>query len=440
MQPDHIDAIQGREPRFKALVPFFIFLVFYFGLSVWAGDFYRVPMPTAFLTASAAALLLDRKRKLAEKVEIYARGMGNPDIMIMCLIFILAGAFAASAKAMGAVDSAVSIARYLIPGKLLVAGIFIVSCFISLAIGSGCGTIAALTPIAAGLINASGVSPAIMIGAVIGGAMFGDNMSMISDTTIAATRTQQVSMHDKFFTNLRMILPAALATVLIYVFSGHPGTFHSVPAPGWKDILTVLPYVLVLVCALAGMNVMALLFCGTILTSAIGIISGSFNFWKALGTIGEGTLGMSETLIVAILAGGLLRMIRHNGGIDYLMLKIGKRIHSARGCEFGVFLLTSLINLFTANNTVAIVIAGPVAREFSLKYGCSPKRIASILDTASCAVQGLIPYGAQVLIAVGVAKTAGIALSSLSVIQSLYYPFFLAVAVLISIFFSKKKS
>lgn len=438
MQPDHIDAIQGREPRFKALVPFFIFLVFYFGLSVWAGDFYRVPMPTAFLTASAAALLLDRKRKLAEKVEIYARGMGNPDIMIMCLIFILAGAFAASAKAMGAVDSAVSIARYLIPGKLLVAGIFIVSCFISLAIGSGCGTIAALTPIAAGLINASGVSPAIMIGAVIGGAMFGDNMSMISDTTIAATRTQQVPMHDKFFTNLRMILPAALATVLIYVFSGHPGTFHSVPAPGWKDILTVLPYVLVLVCALAGMNVMALLFCGTILTSAIGILSGSFNFWKALGTIGEGTLGMSETLIVAILAGGLLRMIRHNGGIDYLMLKIEKRIHSARGCEFGVFLLTSLINLFTANNTVAIVIAGPVAREFSLKYGCSPKRIASILDTASCAVQGLIPYGAQVLIAVGVAKTAGIALFSLSVIQSLYYPFFLAVAVLISIFFSRK--
>lgn len=439
MQTDHINEIKEREPHFKALVPFFVFLFFYFGLSVWAGDFYRVPMPAAFLVASATALILDHKRKLMEKVELYARGMGNPDIMIMCLIFILAGAFAATAKAMGAVDSAVHIARYLVPDKLLVAGIFLVSCFISLAIGSGCGTIAALTPIAVGLIKASGASPALMVGAVVGGAMFGDNMSMISDTTIAATRTQQVAMRDKFITNLRMILPAAFAALLIYVFSGHSGTFDPVSAPGWKDFLTVLPYCLILIFALIGMNVMALLFFGTILAAVIGILSGSFDLWKTLGVIGQGTLGMSETLIVAILAGGLLRMIRHNGGISYLMQKIEKSIKGPRGCECGVFLLTSIINLFTANNTVAIVIAGPVARELSLKYGCSPKRIASILDTASCAVQGLIPYGAQILIAVGVAKTAGIDIPSLSLILLLYYPLFLAFAVLISIFLHREK-
>jgi len=432
------DTEQYREPRFKALIPFFVFLVFYLGLSVWARDFYKVPMPIAFLVASATALLLDHKRKLMDKVEIYAKGMGDTNIMIMCLIFILAGAFAATAKGMGAVDSAVLIARNLIPENLLLTGIFLVSCFISLAIGTSCGTIAALTPIAAGLIGPMQISPSLMLGAVIGGSMFGDNMSMISDTTIAATRTQQVAMRDKFFMNLRMILPAAFITILIYLFSGRSGIAQEIPPVGWKNLLMVLPYVLILVCALLGMNVMALLFFGTVLSAGIGIFSGEFDFWNALGMIGKGTLGMSETLIVAILAGGLLRIIRHNGGIGYLMLRIENRIRGKRGCEFGVCLLVSVINLFTANNTVAIVIAGPIAKELSQKYGCDPKRIASILDTASCVIQGIIPYGAQILIAVGVAKTAGITLSSLSVIESLYYPYFLAFALLFSIFVRRK--
>ena len=238
-----------REARWQALLPFGIFVVFYVGLSILANDFYKISMPVAFLVASAAGLLMDPRRSLSQKVDIYARGMGDTNIMIMCLIFILAGSFAAVAKGMGAVDSAVLIARNLIPARLILTGIFLVSCFISLAIGTSCGTIAALTPIAAGLIGPMKIEPALIIGAVVGGAMFGDNMSMISDTTIAATRTQQVAMRDKFIMNFRMILPAALICLVIYLLSGQPGVAQTIPPAGWKDVLNILPYLLVLVCA-----------------------------------------------------------------------------------------------------------------------------------------------------------------------------------------------
>ncbi|MBO4632555.1 MAG: Na+/H+ antiporter NhaC family protein [Lentisphaeria bacterium] len=427
-----------REPRFRALLPFVVFVVFYVGLSVCANDFYRIPMPIAFIVASAVGLILDHRRPLMEKVEIYAHGMGEPNIMIMCLIFILAGSFAAVAKGMGAVDSAVVIARNLIPDRLLLTGIFIVSCFISLAIGTSCGTIAALTPIAVGLIGPMKIDPALLLGAVVGGAMFGDNMSMISDTTIAAARTQQVAMRDKFIMNFRMILPAALVCLVIYLFSGRPGTMQQIPSASWKDMLNILPYLMILICALFGMNVMALLFFGIVLAGILGIFTSSFSFWTALDMVGKGALGMSETLIVAILAGGLLSIVRHNGGIRFLMNKIEARITGRRGCEAGVFLLTAAINLFTANNTVAIVIAGPIARDFSRKYGCDPRRIASILDTASCVVQGLIPYGAQILIAIGIAKTSGIEIPSFRLIGALYYPILLAAALVLSIILKSK--
>ena len=428
-----------REPRLRALLPFGVFVVFYVGLSICANDFYRIPMPIAFLAASAVGLMMDHRRPLMQKVEIYARGMGDSNIMIMCLIFILAGAFAAVAKGMGAVDSAVTIARNLIPARLLLTGIFLVSCFLSLAIGTSCGTIGALTPIAVGLIGPMKMDPALVIGAVVGGAMFGDNMSMISDTTIAATRTQQVSMRDKFIMNIRMILPAAVISVAIYLFSSSADAVQQIPPVVGKDLLNVLPYLLVLVCALFGMNVMALLFFGTVLAGVLGIFSGAFGFWTALDTAGKGALGMSETLIVAILAGGLLGIVRHNGGIRFLMNRIESRIAGVRGCEIGVFLLVGAVNLFTANNTVAIVIAGPIAREFSQKYHCDPRRIASILDTASCVVQGLIPYGAQILIALGIAKTAGIMISSSSLIGSLYYPLLLAVILPSSILLKRER-
>ncbi|MBQ4329454.1 MAG: Na+/H+ antiporter NhaC family protein [Lentisphaeria bacterium] len=439
---DNISAIYPeREARFKALIPFFVFLFFYLGLSIWAKDFYSVPMPVAFLIASASAMLLDRKRTLSEKTEVFARGMGDSNIMIMCLIFILAGAFATVAKAMGAVDATVLISRTLIPGNLILGGFFLISCFISLAIGTSCGTIAALTPIAAGMVNSTGIAPKLMIGAVIGGAMFGDNMSMISDTTIAATRTQGVAMRDKFFTNLKIIIPAALAAVIIYWFKGKGTDANgTLPPVTWKHLLAVTPYILILAGALLGGNVMALLFLGTVAAALIGILSGSLTFWNALAEAGKGTLGMSETLIVAILAGGLLRLIQQNGGISYLLGKIEKAVSGKRGCELGVISLVGAVNLFTANNTVAIVIAGPIAKALSDKFKCDPRRIASLLDTMSCAIQGIIPYGAQILIATGIAKGAGLSLPSLPLLANLYYPWLLAAALLISIFTAKNKN
>ena len=435
----NLQPMECREPRFRALIPFFVFIAFYLGLSIWAHDFYKVPMPTAFLVASAAALAMDHKRPLGEKVEIYARGMGEPNIMIMCLIFILAGAFASTAKGMGAVDGAVVIARALVPDSLMLLGMFLVSSFISLAVGTSCGTIAALTPIAAGLSGGLSIPPAMLLGAIIGGAMFGDNLSMISDTTIAATRTQNVPMKDKFRQNFLLVLPAVLATSAIYLFCGGAVQSGETPPVTWAHCFAVLPYILILVFALFGWNVMLLLFAGTVLAGITGIVNGSFDFWGMLDMIGQGTLGMSETLIVAILAGGLLQTIRRNGGIGYLMELIQKRVRSKRGCEFGVLILVALVNLFTANNTVAIVIAGPLARELSDRYQCSARRIASILDAGSCVVQGMIPYGAQILIAVGVAQTSNLDVSSLSLVRSLFYPMLLGICLVVAIAIHSEK-
>ena len=429
-----------KAPRLSALFPFAVFVVFYVGLSLWSGNFYSVPMPVAFLVASATALLLDRKTGTAEKTELFARSMGDTNIMLMCMIFILAGAFAATAKAMGAVDSTVLLARHLIPGNFLLAGFFLMSCFISLAVGTSCGTIAALIPIAAGLVKAAGISPVMMFGAVIGGAMFGDNMSMISDTTIAATRTQGVAMRDKFLMNLKIALPAAVVTCVLYCIVGRTGAAAGPLAPvEAKHFLGVTPYLVILVGALIGLDVMTLLFLGTALAAGIGILSGSLTVMGALAAAGKGTLNMSEMLIVAILAGGLLGMIRHNGGIGYLLRRVEKTVSGPRGCELGITFLVGMVNLFTANNTVAIVIAGPIARELAQKFRCDPRRIAGILDTASCVVQGIIPYGAQILIALGIARDADIELSSLRLVGSLYYPFCLGVFLVLFILFSRKR-
>ncbi len=423
-------------PRASALVPFGIFLLFYLGISLWAGDFYSVSMPVAFLVAGAAALALKSPLSFAERVEHYARGMGENNIMIMCLIFLLAGAFAAVTKAMGAVDAAVLLTRHVMPPEFFLTGMFCISALISLAIGTSCGTIAALTPVALGLPGAADVPTTVMLGAVAGGAMFGDNLSMISDTTIAATRTQDVAMQDKFKVNFKLVLPCAVLTLLIYLFAG-TGAEKTIqpelPPILWKHGLLILPYILLLVLALAGWNVMILLGAGTVFAGIIGIFSGPLTFRAALDVCGKGVLGMSETLIVALLAGGLLAMIRFHGGVTYLLDIVTRKIRTAKGAEAGVFFLTGIINLFTANNTVAIVIAGPIARELGTKFHCDPKRIAGILDTASCFVQGVIPYGAQILIAAGLAKTAGVEVSSLSLAGAMLYPWLMGAAILLNI-------
>ncbi len=419
------------RPNGLALLPFLVFLVFYLGLSLWAHDFYKVPMPIAFVVASAAALFLNLRRSLSDKVDTYAAGMGDPNIMIMCLIFILAGAFATIAKGMGAVNAAVEIAQALIPPNLMLAGFFLISCFISLAIGTSCGTIAALTPIAVGLVEAMQIEPGLMIAAVVGGAMFGDNLSVISDTTIAATRTQGVPMRDKLIQNCRVAIPPAIVALIVYALAGKSGAPFAAPSITWHHVILVTPYILILILAFVGMNVMLLLFSGSLLAAIIGNCLGKFDFWAGLKLVGDGTLGMSETLIVAILAGGLLGTIRQNGGIQWVMEKIEKAVRGRCGCEFGVWRLVSAVNFITANNTVAIVVAGPIAKDLSSRFRCNPTRVASILDTGSCIVQGLIPYGAQILIAVGLAKTAGFEVSGLQIISHLYYQALLAIAVVV---------
>ena len=429
-----------------ALLPFLVFAVFYVGLSVHAGNcgiempWYKVPMPIAFLVASAVSVAMSaRRRKLEECIDAYAFGMGETNIMMMCLIFILAGAFATVAKGAGAVDAAVAIARTFIPAKLMLAGVFLVSCLISTAIGTSCGTIAAVTPIALGFTGPLGLSPALLMGAVIGGAMFGDNLSMISDTTIAATRTQGVAMRDKFFANFLIALPAAAVAFALYAARGASAGAIAAPAVGWHEALLVLPYALVLVMALVGWNVMALLFLGTLLSVVIGAAFGTFDLFGALDLLGKGTLGMSETLIVAILAGGLFRSVQENGGIRWLTETIGRLVRGPRTCEAGMGFLVGAVNCFTANNTVAIVIAGPIARECADRFGASRVRMASVLDTVSCVVQGLIPYGAQILIALGVAKGLGHTVDSFSLIGCLYYQPLLALAVILAIVFKTKK-
>jgi Na+/H+ antiporter NhaC len=439
------DSRDSAKPSGLALVPFAVFAAFYVGLSLLAGrlgfdmPWYKVSMPVAFLVASAASLLIGRRR-FEEKVETYARGMGEPNIMIMCLVFILAGAFATIAKGSGAVDAAVALARSCIPARLMVAGVFLVSCLVSLAIGTSCGTIAAVTPVALGFAGPLQLSPALLMGAVIGGSMFGDNLSMISDTTIAATRTQGVRMKDKFLANGLIAAPAALVALFLYAVGGASatGTVHP-PAVSWEHFVLVLPYVLVLALALAGFNVMALLFSGTVLSAAIGWALGRFAFFDAMDLLGKGTLGMGETLIVALLAGGLFRSVQSNGGVKWLTDGIAKVIRGPRTCELGIFLLVSAVNCFTANNTVAIVIAGPIAKECSERFGASPLRVASVLDTASCVVQGVIPYGAQVLIAIGVARGLDMAVDSFSLLKCLYYQPLLALAAFASMALSGRR-
>lgn len=436
----HKEDEQWRESSFKALIPFIVFVIFYFGFSIATQDFSKIPMTVAFIMSSSVALILNHKEKLNKKIEIFALGMGKKDIMIMCLVFILAGAFTATAQAVGAVDSAVNVARHFIPPEFMVAGLFIISALISLAVGTSCGTIAAVVPISVSLSQSLGFTPAVMIGATVGGAMFGDNLSLISDTTIAATRTQGVEMRDKMICNLKIVLVPAILCAFIYMLPSFTQVTVSQDLTyivNLDSYIKILPYILLLLFGIFGVNVMFLLLIGTILNTIIGIFYGSFDIFGAFSYMGDGTVSMANTLIVALLAGGLLQMVRWNGGISFIINKTEGFIRSKRLCEFGICFLVGVINLFTANNTVAIITAGPIAKELTEKYKLDPKRTASLLDTTSCCVQGVIPYGAQILVATGLA--ASVSISSFSIIKCLYYPVLMGFGLLFSLIFSKEK-
>ena len=412
-----------------ALSPMLVFMVVYLVGSILAGDFYKVPLTVAFLVASAYAVCITPKLKLKKRIDIFSRGAGDENLMLMVWIFIFAGAFAKAAGAMGAIDATVDLTLRMLPDSMLLPGLFLAACFISLSIGTSVGTVVALTPVAVGIAEQTGSSLPLIVAIVVGGSFFGDNLSFISDTTIVATQTQGVRMSDKFKANFYLAGPAALIALAIYVILGQG--VHAPADVAWPEWYKVLPYVAVLVLAIAGMNVLLVLLIGILLAGVIGMACGSFDLMGWMGAMGEGIMGMSELIIVTLLAGGMLALIRHNGGIDYLIRVLTRRINGKRGAKFTIALLVILADLCTANNTIALITVGPVARDIADRYGVDRRMSASLLDTFSCFAQGLIPYGAQLLMASGLA-----AISPFDIMGYLYYPIILGAIAVLGILFS----
>ena len=408
--------IPSRHRGLLALSPLLVFLCVYLVSSIVAQDFYRIPISSAFLIASIYALAISKGKTLEERIAVFSEGAGNRNVLLMIWIFVMAGAFASTAKEIGAIDATVNIAMRILPGKLLYAGLFLAACFISMSIGTSVGTIVALVPIAAGIAEELALGGAVGFTAgtpfitaiIVGGSFFGDNLSFISDTTIAATRTQECSMTDKFKVNLRIVGPAAIIVAVIYVILG--SSVSTVPQSGPIEWTLLIPYVLVIILALAGVNVVAVLAIGIAVNGVLGFARGSFAWSGFLEAIGNGISGMGDLIIVTLLAGGMLELIRVNGGLDYIVEAMTRCIRGKRGAEFSIAALVSLANLCTANNTIAIITVGRIARDISVRFGLDPRKSASILDTFSCLVQGLIPYGAQLLMAAGLAGISSISI------------------------------
>ena len=415
-----------------ALSPLAVFILLYLVTSIIARDFYKVPISVAFLAASAFAVVICGGIPLRQRIDIYSKGAVTGQMMLMIWIFILAGAFAHSAKVMGAIDATVNLALTLLPGNMLLAGLFLAACFISISVGTSVGTIVALTPIAAGIAQQTGVSSPLMAAVVVGGSFFGDNLSFISDTTIIATSTQGCKLSDKFRVNSFIVVPAALIILMAYILMG-AGIASPQHVPG-VSYVKVIPYLLVLVAAIAGMNVMAVLSLGIVLTGIIGIYDGAYDVYGWMQAMGQGITGMGELIIITMMAGGLLEMIKYNGGIDFIIQRLTRHVNSKRGAELAVAGLVSMVDLCTANNTVAIITVGGIAKQIADRFGVDSRKCASILDTFSCAVQGLIPYGAQILMAAGLAG-----LNPISLIPYLYYPIAIGLTALIAILFRYPK-
>ena len=417
-----------HTPNAWALLPLGVFLLSYLAVSCMAGDFYKMPITVAFVISSIVAIAISKGGPLNNRIEQFCRGAANSNIMLMIIIFILAGAFAQTAKEMGAVDATVNLTMSFLPGNLLAAGIFIAACFISISVGTSVGTIVALAPVAVGIAEKAGMPDALMLGVVVSGAMFGDNLSFISDTTIVATRTQGCEMQDKFKVNFRIALPAALVVTLLYIISGLG--VNETYQPESIEWIKVLPYLVVLITAIAGMNVMLVLVVGILLSGLTGLFTGTFDIWAWNAAMGNGIIGMGELIIVTLLAGGMLEMIRYNGGIEWIIRKLTARINSPRGAETSIAGLVCFANLCTANNTIALIMSGPIAKDIATRFHIDPRRSASLLDIFSCFVQGIIPYGAQILMAAGLGATSPIA-----IMQYLYYPYLLGLAAALAILF-----
>ena len=413
-----------------AISPLAVFLLVYLVSSLVAGDFYKVPVSAAFLLAGVYGVAVARG-PLPERLAAFSRGAGHPNVLLMIWIFLLAGAFAQTARSIGAVDATVALMLSAVPPRWLLAGLFVTACFISMAMGTSVGTIVALVPIGTGIAAQCGIPAPYMAAVVVGGSFFGDNLSFISDTTIASTRAAGCEMRDKFRANLRIVLPAFLAVTVIYFIRG--GQVEEAPFTTTAAWYCALPYLLIIVLALFGLNVTLVLSAGIAAAALIGFLSGSLDWTGWLGAVGEGVAGMSDLIIVTLLAGGLLELIRSGGGLDLIINALSRGIRGKRGAEAAIAGIVSLANLCTANNTVAIITTGGIAHDISQRFGVSPKKTASLLDTFSCLVQGLIPYGAQLLMASGLA-----AISPAAIIPYLYYPFLMGLCAVVSIVFDRK--
>ena len=415
----------GRK-GFVALSPLLVFVGLYLATSIVAGDFYKVPITVAFMLSSMYAVAVSGNFPLRQRIDIFSRGAGSGSMMLMLWIFVLAGAFANSAKAMGSIDATVNAALHLLPDGMLLAGLFLAACFISLSIGTSVGTIVALAPIAAGIADTTGASVPMLTAVVVGGSFFGDNLSFISDTTIAATSTQGCKLSDKFKVNSFITIPPAVAILAVYAVMG--SGIESPSAIPAVEYAKVAPYVVVLATAVLGMNVMAVLTLGIAMTGAIGIADGSFDVYGWFKAMGDGIAGMGELIVITMLAGGMLELIKENGGMDYIISKMTRHVKGKRGAELSIAALVGMANVCTANNTVAIITVGGIAKRIGDRYGVDSRKSASVLDTVSCCVQGLIPYGAQVLMGAGLA-----AVNPVSILPYLYYPMAIGVAAIASI-------
>lgn len=425
-----------RSPNGWALLPFAVFFILYLSTFIFTGDLYNMPISVAFMLTGIVAIITLTKLKVNDRISLFCHGAGNETIMLMVVIFVLAGAFAGTAKAMGAVDATVDMILYLLPPEAIMASIFVAACFISMAMGTSTGTIAALAPIAVGIAAQTNIDLAPMVAIVIGGAMFGDNLSFISDITIVATRTQGCSMMDKFKVNSLIVIPLAIIVLIYYIYAGTEVKGDNI-AITFDDVewLKVIPYLIVLISALSGVNVMLVLLLGITLSGAIGLFTGSFSVWDWGAAAGNGIVGdMGELIIVSLMAGGIFEIVRFNGGIDWLIQKMTKNIKSKRGAELSIGGLVMFTDLFTANNTIAIIISGPIAKDISQKFGLDSRKIASLLDTFSCFIQGIIPYGAQLLIASRLAK-----INPIEIVPYLYYPILIGIGAFLSVMFRYPK-
>lgn len=419
------------EKSIMALLPIAVFIILFVGSGLLTGNFYLMPTTLAFLLALIVALLQNKKYTFEQKLYVAASGAGDVNIITMCIIYLLAGIFSAVVSAAGGVTSTVNFALSFIPVHLAVMGLFLMGCFISISMGTSCGTIAALAPIAVDISQKTGYEMALCIGAVVCGAMFGDNLSMISDTTIAAVRTQGCEMKDKFKANFAIVLPAAIITAAIFYFIGSGSSYHNAANLDY-NFIQVVPYLLILIGALAGVNVFALLGGGTIISIFVGLYTGSFASSKILTLTSSGLSAMYEIAIIAILASCISALVRLNGGFAWILNTVQSHVGGVKGAQVGIGSLALMMDIATANNTIAIVLAGPLAKKISETYKISAKRTASLLDIFASVGQGLLPYGAQLLSAAALTK-----LTPLDILPYLYYPVLMLVCVIIFIFFCK---